>query len=115
MITVRIENEDALEMLMDRVRYWTDDRATQDLYEQMYSSYIDGGCFDGGEFDVMAIVDNDYINWCTIVDEGDEDFEEIKAVYEEQGIGDCSCEGVGYGYIEAVDDESNPTSFLMRH
>lgn len=115
MITVRIENETAIEMLMERVEYWTDDVNVQALFRQMYESYIDCGCFDSGEFNVKAIVDNDYINWCTIVDEGDEGFEEIKAIYEDQGLGDCSLEGIGYWYIEAVDDDENPTMFLMRH
>lgn len=115
MITVRIDEDTALEMLMERVEYWTDDVNVQGLYRQMYESYIDCGCFDGDEFNTMQIVDNDYINWCKIVEEGEDNFEEIKTVYNNQGIGDCSCEGVGYGYIEAVDNSENPTAFLMRY
>lgn len=114
MITVRIDEETALEMLMERVEYWTDDVQVRCLYRQMYESYLDCGCFDGSEFDTMKIVGNDYINYCEIVEEGDDDFEEIKAVYNNQGLGDCSCEGVGYDYIEAVDNYEIPTMFLMR-
>lgn len=101
---VNIDNERALDMLMDRLDFWTDDFITYRLYESMYEHYIDCGCFDGGDFDVMAIVDNDYVNWCTVISEGDEAYEDIKKLYDEQGLGDISCEyglNHGYGYIEA--------------
>mgnify|MGYP003303909358 FL=1 len=70
----------------------------------MYENYIDNGCFDGGTFNVMAIVDNDYINWCTVINEDDEAYEDIKKLYDEQGLGDISCEDElnhGYSFIEA--------------
>lgn len=101
---VNIDNDTALKMLLDRLEFWTDDHTTYCLYEAMYENYIDGGCFDGGEFDVMSIVDNDYVNWCTVVSEGDEAYEDIKKLYDEQGLGDISCEddlNNGYSYIEA--------------
>ena len=110
---VRIDNDMALEMLLNRVEHWTDDHTTYRLYEAMYESYIDGGCFENGEFDVMAIVDNDYINYCSVIDEDDEAYEDIKRLYDEQGIGDISCEyelNHGYSFIEA---EYNG-SFLVR-
>lgn len=108
---VNIDNDMALEMLLDRLEYWTDDHTTYRLYESMYENYIDNGCFEGGEFDVMAIVDNDYVNWCTVISEGDEAYEDIKKLYDEQGCGDISCDNEhGYGYIEA---EYNG-SFLVR-
>ena len=110
---VRIDNDTALNMLMDRLNYWTDDETVCSLYEIMYENYIDGGVFDGGEFDVMAIVDNDYVNWCTVISEGDEGYEDIKKLYDEQGLGDISCEdelNCGYDFIEAEYDGS----FLLR-
>lgn len=110
---VNIDNEMALNMLMKRLEYWTDDETTYYLYEQMYEGYIEGGCFDGGDFNVMVIVDNDYINWCSVVSEGDEGYEDIKKIYEEQGLGDISCEekNHGWNFIEA---EYNG-SFLVRY
>ena len=69
---VNIDNEEAIEMLMRRLSYWTDDETTHKLYRQMYENYVEGGCFDGGEFDIMAIVDNDYVNNCDMVSEGDD-------------------------------------------
>lgn len=110
---VNIDNDTALDMLMDRVSHWTDDVTTHRLYEAMYESYVDGGVFDGGDFDVMAIVDNDYVNWCTVISEGDEAYEDIKKLYDEQGCTDISCEhglNHGYSYIEAEYDDC----FLVR-
>jgi hypothetical protein len=68
MITVKIDEADLLDMLVDRVGYWTDDRDVLKLYEQYYDSMVYGGCFDGAELDINSIVDNDYVNWCTVVD-----------------------------------------------
>lgn len=103
MITVKIDEYDALEMLMERAEYWTDDALTLSLYRQMYDNYVYCGCFDDCEFDVMKIVDNDYVNWCKIIEEGDQDYDIVKKIYEEQGCCDCSCETC-YSYIEAEED-----------
>lgn len=110
---VRINDDIALDMLMDRVCHWTDDYTVSRLYETMYANYIGSGVFDNGDFDVMAIVDNDYINWCSVISEGDEAYEDIKKLYEEQGLGGISCEcefNHGYNYIEAECDDC----FLVR-
>lgn len=104
---VNIDNGMALDMLLDRLEYWTNDHTTYRLYESMYENYIDSGVFDGGEFDVMAIVDNDYINYCDVVSEGDEAYEDIKKLYDEEGCTDISCEDElnhGYSFIEAEYD-----------
>lgn len=114
MISVKIDEIKALNWLMERLEYWTNDTLTIQLYEKMYQNYLDCGVFDGGEFDPMIIVDNDYVNLCTVLYASDEDFKKVLKVYKEQGLGDCSCEIDGYSYIEAVDDEDEPTAFLMR-
>ena len=110
---VNIDNEQAVDMLLKRLEHWTDDDTTYRLYEIMYESYVDSGCFDGRNFDVMEIVDNDYVNWCTVISEGDEAYKDIKKLYDEQGLGDISCEydlNNGYNYIEAEYEGS----FLVR-
>ena len=110
---VRIDNDTALEMLLDRLEHWTHSDTARRLYEQMYESYIDGGVFDGGEFDVMVIVDNDWVNYCTIIDEGDDAYAGIKELYDREGLGDISCEddlNGGYSFIEAEYDGA----FLVR-
>lgn len=111
---VNINNDMALNMLMERLEFWTKDDTTYHLYEKMYENYVEGGCFDGGNFDVMVIVDNDYINYCDVISEGDEAYEDIKKLYDENGCGDISCEDElnhGYNFIEA---EYNG-SFLVRY
>lgn len=110
---VNIDNEEIIEVLMRRLSCWTDDETTHKLYRQMYENYVECGFFDGGEFDIMAIVDNDYVNNCDVVSEGDEAYEGIKQLYEQEGICDISCEDElnnGFAYIEA---EYNG-SFLCR-
>ena len=107
---VKVDEDTLVEMLMERVEYWTYDWVTLSLFRQMYVNYVYGGCFECMELDILQIVDNDYVNNCTIIGEGDEGYEELLRVYEEQGLGDCSCEGVGYDYIEAYESDT----FLVR-
>ena len=110
---VNIDNDRAVDMLLERLEHWTDDITTHRLYETMYENYVYGGCFDGGDFDIMAIVDNDYVNWCTVITEDDEAYEDIKELYEREGITDISCEyemNHGYSFIEAEYDGN----FLVR-
>ena len=73
MATVHIDNETMLEMLMDRVKHWTDDDDTLELYSQYYERMVYGGAFDGCDFDIMQIVDNDYVNWLAVVSDDDLD------------------------------------------
>lgn len=110
---VNINNEMALNMLMERLEFWTKDDITYHLYEQMYENYVYGGVFDNGDFDIMQIVDNDYINWCHVIDKEDVAYEDIKKLYDKQGLGDISCEheyNNGFSFIEA-EYEGN---FLVR-
>ena len=79
MITIQIDSEDMKDMLYDRVRYWTDDSEVLELFEQYYDNMVDCGCYDGGTFDVMSIVDNDYVNYTSIIDR--EEFEKAREEY----------------------------------
>lgn len=74
MITVRIDEDTLLDMLMDRVEYWTSDSCTQDLFRDYYENLIYSGCFEDCELDIMSIVDNDYVNNLTTISR--EDFEQ---------------------------------------
>ena len=117
MITVQIDEDKALDMLMDRVREWRSDSTTLELFEKMYENYIDNGCFEGCEFDVMQIVDNDVINWCTVIEldkQNKKDFKKLLKMYND-GERDFSCERlktISGSYIEAVSDDE--TSILIR-
>lgn len=114
MVNVKIDEIDLLEMLTDRVEFWDRSEAEVNLYEKMYQSEIDAGCFEGAEIDVNLIVDNDVINYCEVIKEGNSEFNSILQLYKEQGLGDISMES-RYSFIEAVDDEEKPKSFLVRY
>jgi hypothetical protein len=72
-----IDDVVAVDMLMERVEYWTGDFTINNLFRKMYERLVDSGVFEDREFDTMYIVDNDYINWCTIYEQGDDEYEEI--------------------------------------
>ena len=104
MIKVLVDENNALDMLMNRLSRWTDDDITHKLYEQMYENYLYGGVFDSCEFDVMQIVDNDYVNWCAVIEPEDDNYNGIKQLYNSEGCSDISCEkdlNGGYSFIEA--------------
>lgn len=112
MITIKIREEDLLDALMERCEVWmSKDSTTYRLFKDMYESYIDSGCFEDAEIDIMQIVDNDYINWCQHFSKEDftpEDWEKLCKLYDD-GERDISCEEFDYGrfsFIEAkIDDD----------
>lgn len=113
MINVKLDEDTALNLLTERVRAWRDGEIAE-LFDSMYENYIDSGVFEDAEFDPMTIVDYDVVNYCQVIEEGDSDFEEIKNLYKEKGgLCDISCE-TNYSYIEAVNDDEDPTLFLVR-
>ena len=67
MINVQIDENTALNLLMERVEYWKDDKDIINLYEQYYQRYIDYGYFNGSNFDIYQIVDNDIINNTAVI------------------------------------------------
>lgn len=118
MVSVKLNEDFVVEALVDRVRFWTRSIEVIELYRKMYENYVYNGLFDGIELDVNVIVDNDYVNYCDIIDEDREYFQEILEAYKKNGLGDCSTEfgsGYGYSFIEAVDDEDEPKTFLVRY
>ena len=116
-IRLELEEDDALDMLMGRLNFWTDDEEVKDLYREMYSSYVNGGVFEGSELNVRSIVDNDYVNWCSTLyqeDCSEEDWKKLVELYEE-GTRDISCEEFdeNHGdFIEAMNTDR--TMALMR-
>lgn len=114
LITVKIDSDDVVEQLMNRLDYWTKDYIAHELYEQMYENYAEDGLFDDIEFDVMKIVDNDWVNNCDIVAKGDEGYDKLLELYNEDGFGDISTE-TDYSYIEAAkEDKNGDLAFLVR-
>ena len=62
MINVRIDEATLLNLFMDRLEYWTNDKDVMALFRSYLKSLIDFGCFEGAELDINLIIDNLYIN-----------------------------------------------------
>ena len=60
--------------LMDRLTdYWgvTEDEIAYKLYEEYYTRCLDDGLFTLEDFDPMVIVDNDWVNWLSVMTDDD--------------------------------------------
>ena len=115
-VKVLMDKDEALEMLMARVRVWKEDKDVVNLFEQMYERALEDGVFAGMEFDARQIVDNDVINYCQVIEKGEKDFDKLAVLFK-SGNRDVSCEDFEeyrISFIEAVDDEENPKMFLVR-
>ena len=112
---IEVEDEDVVEMLIDRlIKYWHPANDEVYMYEKMYQNYVDNGVFDGQKISISDIVDNDWVNYCDIVSDGDDYFEECKKAYAE-GDYEVYDENEKYiGTIESVNIDDNPTKFLIR-
>ena len=74
MVTVTVDEDTLLEMLLDRLEFWTSDEDVINLYRDYYERLVYSGGFEGCTLDIMIIVDNDYINNLTTISK--EDFEQ---------------------------------------
>ena len=74
MVTVTVDEDALLEMLLDRLDFWTNDKSVKNLYRDYYEGLAYSGCFEGCKLDIMSIVDNDYINYLATISK--EDFEQ---------------------------------------
>lgn len=78
MVSIQMDSDDMIEALVERLHTWTNDEDVREVFEQYYENLVESGCFDGCEFNVMSIVDNDYVNNLSItsIDEYNEAREE---------------------------------------
>lgn len=67
MINIQMDSDDMINALNERVGDWTDDSEVAELFDQYYTNAVENGCFDGSNFDVKFIVDNDYVNNTSII------------------------------------------------
>ncbi len=123
-VTLKIDSDYLLDLLVERLGYWNLCDTEAELYELMYQRAIEDGAFDNIELDIKAIVDNDITSNFQVVyreDIGGELFNELLSEYEETG-GELS-EGllneirkidsfkyIQSEYIEAMNDKA----FLLR-
>ena len=76
MVTVTIDEDILLDILLYRVKYWTRNENIIDLYRNYYRGLVSSGCFEGCKLDIKSIVDNDYLVNLTIITKKDfEDWE----------------------------------------
>ena len=105
-----IPDYDVIDLFVERVKYWTKDKEIIDLFKLMYENQLSYLYFEDNEIDLYDIVDNDYVNYCKVIFENDEDYKEIKLSYL-NGIIDIS-ETTPYSYIESASDDLK--MFLVR-
>ena len=118
-IMVKMRTDELYNLFYERLQHWRDEDSKDfKLFIKYYERCIDDGIFENMELDIMQIVDNDIVNWCDMIESDDEDFSKLLELYKEQGLGDVSCEDFPnrgkIGFIEEVDDEDEPTAFLIR-
>lgn len=113
---INISEDRLLDLLMNRFCEFTGlepDTEEYKLFEKMYKRAIDDGIFESIEdFRPEVIVDNDYVNYCTVIRKYDDDYKEVKKLYKKNGCCDISCETC-YGFIEAANEEGD--IFLVRY
>lgn len=109
-VTVLVDGDTLIEMLMDRVRFWTEDKDVLELYYIKYQNLVKSGALEGTELDIFLMVDNDYVNYCVVIDKDDcteADWEKLMEMYEQGDtyVDSSDFEELGYtGTIEAVTD-----------
>lgn len=62
MITLELDEDDVLELLENRLRFWTSDKEYINLFMKYYKDLILSGYFEGIRLDLKVLVDNDYLN-----------------------------------------------------
>ena len=113
-IMVEVDEEEFLDMLLDRLKTWTDDYTALKLYEQMYQDYIDGGVFETVHEGIAVIVDNDWVNYCTILTEEDSKYDDR---YDEcvELIEEGEREGDGFTIEAYLGDKDTGYAILIRN
>ena len=100
---------DVIDVFESRVRFWTSDEKIIELFKMMYLERLND-VDPEFELDIYNIVDNDYVNYCKVIFENDEYYEEIKSANLNDEI-DIS-ETTPYSYIESASDDLK--MFLVR-
>lgn len=110
-ITVKLNKADALSLLSDRLDAWSvcDDANVKELFVDMYDNMLESGCFDGIEWNVNSIVDNDVVNYCSVLYKADvkaSDWKKLVNAWQENAgdIYDCKLDAGRWDRIEAMNE-----------
>ena len=68
MINIQIDENDLLDLLMNKLEYWAKDDDVLALYRDYLENLIDGGCFEGQTLDISVFIDNLYVYDTNIMD-----------------------------------------------
>lgn len=101
-VNVKIDADVLVDMLIDRLRAWTQDTDILDLYREYYENLVYGGSFEGSEFDPMLIVDNDWVNYLDVITEDEFDNYNIESVEDGQDSGKIVWERDGLYLIDCT-------------
>ncbi|MGX3045789.1 hypothetical protein [Helicobacter sp. T3_23-1056] len=84
LISVKIESEEFVELLVDRLKFWTQDEEIIEAFEKMWLENAESGAFCNSsvsKMGIMQIVDNDWVNWVSVIKKSKvsaEDWEELQ-------------------------------------
>lgn len=107
---IEIEEDELCELIVKELRGWTDDDDIIELYLKMYESH---GYEEFRYGQIQEVVDNDYINNTSRIYPGDEAYDDIKTLYDEDGLGSIYMRpSLNHGY-DSIEAEYNHI-FLVR-
>lgn len=74
-IHVTIDSDDMIEILCDRLQEWTNGTFSPEyeLFSQYYEMAVEEGYYDNSEFNPALIVDNDWVNYMSVITEDEFD------------------------------------------
>lgn len=109
MINVILDEHKVVDILINiLVDDYNPEKEVVELFKKMYENNIINSGFESIDTPLDDMVGNDYINDCRVVYEGDDDYENIKKEFEEEGLGVSD-----YGIIEASNEDKS--MFLVRY
>lgn len=101
---IEIEIDDLCKLIADELRGWTDDDDIIELYLKMYESH---GYEEFRYGKIQEVIDNDYINNTSRIYPGDEAYDDIKTLYNENGLGAIYMRpSLNHGY-DSIEAENN--------
>ena len=114
-VNVKMDKEDILDLLYNRLLYWTDED-TAELFCKMYDLKIEQGVFDNCLFNVKNIVDNDYINKYRVFSSAN-DSDTFKFLLKEYDNNNYYLDGTNeYGlYLQIVTVSDDRQKILVRY
>ena len=123
MPNINLATDEIVGLFADRLeKRWDADKTTVELFSQYWENMAEQGCFScGHEFTVSEIVDNDYINNCTIVYKGEDYWDACVAAHDNGVYEVCdndpddheSADNIVYMILASTFDDDGDLVFLV--